>query len=106
MKKKFSDIINEGMKNGKSYEEINAELKAAGATFYLDPDGHVSDWTEQEMAEGFREGEPAEPVKQLQDFLHRDEGKAGQTIRVRTGQGMYDVSYDEDGYAVKAVLVK
>lgn len=105
MEEKFSDIINEGMKNGRSYEEINAELAAAGATFHLDAEGKVSGWSEAEMAEGFREGEPAEPVKQLQDFLHRNEDKAGQTIRVRTGQGLYDVTYDEDGYAVKAVKV-
>lgn len=106
MDKKFANIINEGIKNGKSYEEINAELAAAGATFHLDPDGRVVGWSEQEMAEGFNPGEPAQPVKQLQDFLRRDEGKAGLTVRVRTAQGMYDVFYDADGYVAKAVLVK
>lgn len=107
MEKKFSDIIIEGTRNGKSYEEINAELKAAGANFHLDPDLKiVSGWTEEEMAEGFREGEPAQPAKHLQDFLGRETAKAGQTIRALTAEGAYDVSYDADGYAVKAVLVR
>lgn len=35
MKKNFSDIILDGKKAGKSLEEINKELKEAGATFSL-----------------------------------------------------------------------
>lgn len=53
MELKFESIINEGKKTGKSIEEINSELKAAGANFHLNPDGGASGWTEQEMAEGF-----------------------------------------------------
>lgn len=106
MEKKFSDIINEGTKTGKSYEEINAELKAAGANFHLDPDGHVAGWSEAEMAEGFRPGEPAEVLPQLHACMGRDLDKADMTVRVRTAQGQYDVTRDVEGYAVKAVLVK
>lgn len=39
MEKMFEKIISEGKKSGKSIEEINAELKAAGANFHLNPDG-------------------------------------------------------------------
>ena len=57
MEKKFAEIINEGKKNGKKLSEINAELKAAGATFHLDytmtADGPQVGWSEKEMAEGF-----------------------------------------------------
>ena len=53
MEKKYVDIINEGKKQGAPVEAINAELKAAGANFRLNPDGGVDGWTEAEMAEGF-----------------------------------------------------
>ena len=39
MEQKFREIINEGKKQGAPVEAINAELKAAGATFHLNPDG-------------------------------------------------------------------
>ena len=42
MEKKYAKIINEGKAAGKSVEAINAELEAAGANFYLDPNGRVS----------------------------------------------------------------
>ncbi len=38
MEKKYAEIINEGKKQGAPVEAINAELKAAGANFYLDPE--------------------------------------------------------------------
>lgn len=46
MEKMFEKIISEGKKSGKSIEEINAELKAAGANFHLNPDGGVAGWTD------------------------------------------------------------
>lgn len=104
MSRKYADIINEGVKAGKSYEEINLDLKAAGATFHLDKDFAVIGWSEAEMAEGFRPGEVAD-VAHLGDFLARDEAKAGLTIRAITAEGPYDVTYDEGGYAVKALRV-
>ena len=39
MKKKFEQIIRAGKAAGKTVEEINGELKAAGAGFHLDVDG-------------------------------------------------------------------
>lgn len=77
MDRKFEQIINEGKKQGALVEAINAELKAAGANFHLNPDGGVSNWTEQEMAEGFMPGEPAEDVKHLHDCMRFSPDKAG-----------------------------
>lgn len=57
MEKIYENIINEGKRSGKTIEEINAELKEAGANFHLNPDGGIAGWTEQEMKEGFIPGE-------------------------------------------------
>lgn len=103
MNKTFENIINEGKKNGKKLSEINAELKAAGANFHLDADGKVAGWTDQEMAEGFMPGAPAEDVKHLRDYMRYNPEMAGQTIRVQVPEGAYDVTWDEDGRPVKAV---
>ena len=109
MDKTFENIINEGKKNGKKLSEINAELKAAGATFHLDytmtPDGPQTGWSEAEMEEGFlpaAEGEVEVP-KRLHDYMRYNPKMAGQTIRVQVPEGTYDVTWDEDGRPVKAV---
>lgn len=106
MEKKFAEIINEGKKQGAPVEAINAELKAAGANFHLNPDGGVAGWTEDEMREGFipAEKEPAD-VKHLHDYMRYDVTKAGQTVRVETPEGTYDITWDEGGHPEKAVRV-
>ena len=106
MKKKFAEIINEGCKAGKTVAEINKELKEAGANFHLNPDGGVANWTEAEMAEGFipAEKEP-EDVRHLHDYMRYDVTKAGQTVRVETPEGTYDITWDEGGHPEKAVRV-
>lgn len=106
MDKKFAKIINEGRKNGKSIEEINDALKAAGANFFIDPDVRTAGWTEQEMKEGFilAKEEPAD-VRHLHDYMRYDVTKAGQTVRVETPEGTYDITWDEDGHPEKAVRV-
>lgn len=106
MEKKFAEIIVEGKKNGKSVEEINAELKAARANFHLNPDGGAAGWSEAEMAEGFipAETEPESLRKELD--LSRREDLAGTVQRQKIAGAAYDVTYDEQGYAVKAVRVR
>lgn len=106
MEKKFAEIINEGKKQGAPVEAINAELKAAGANFHLTPDGCIAGWTEQEMAEGFipAEKEPAD-VRHLHDYMRYDATKCGLTVRVETPEGVYDITWNEDGSPVKAVRV-
>lgn len=118
MDKKYAEIINEGKKNGKTIAEINAELKAAGATFHLNPDGSVAGWTEQEMKEGFIPAEDdgkdglyeiasdGKPIRYSKKALgggvygvaipvmDRDESRADTTITV----GHWELSYDSRGY--------
>lgn len=118
MDKKYAEIINEGKATGKSIEEINKELKEAGANFHLNPDGGVSGWTEQEMKEGFIPGEDDEkdgiykiasdgkPIRYSNKALgggvygvaipvmDRDESRADTTITV----GHWELSYDSRGY--------
>lgn len=106
MNKIYENIINEGKKNGESIEVINTKLKEAGANFHLNPDGGVANWTEAEMAEGFvpAETEPAD-VRHLHDYMRYDVTKAGQTVRVETPEGTYDITWDEGGHPEKAVRV-
>lgn len=110
MEKTFENIINEGKKNGKKLSEINAELKAAGATFHLDytmcEDGPVTGWTEQEMKEGFipAENEPEKP-KKLHEYMKFDKSKAGTEETVTTATGKFTITWDEMGHPVKAVRV-
>ena len=117
MDKKYAEIINEGKATGKSIEEINAELKAAGATFHLNPDGGVAGWTEQEMKEGFIPAEDdgkdgiykiasdGKPIRFSNKapgggvygvaipVMDRDESRADTTITV----GHWELSYDSRG---------
>ena len=99
MEKIYENIINEGKKNGKTVETINAELKEAGANFHLNSDGGVANWTEAEMAEGFNlaEKEP-EDVKHLHDVMRYEE-------EVWVPEGHYRITFDEDGHATKAVRI-
>ena len=115
MEKKYAEIINEGKKQGAPVEAINAELEAAGANFYLDPNGRPTGWTEQEMKEGFKPGEKdglyeiasdGKPVRYSNKapgggvygvaipVMERDESRADTTITV----GHWELSYDSLGY--------
>lgn len=106
MEKIYESIITEGKKNGKAVETINAELKEAGANFHLNPDGGVAGWTEDEMREGFIPAETQpEDVRHLHDYMRYDVTKAGQTVRVETPEGTYDITWDEGGHPEKAVRV-
>ena len=106
MEKKFAEIINEGCKAGKTIEEINRELKEAGANFHLNPDGGVANWTEDEMREGFipAETEP-EVLPQMLDTRRRED-LAGTVQTQRIVGATYEVTYDEDGYFIKASRVR
>lgn len=105
MNKKFENIIAEGKKNGKTIEEINAELKKAGANFHLNPNGGVEGWTEAEMAEGFIPGEPAKDAQRTVDMRRREDLAGTKQIQVIPG-GKFEVEYDELGYAKSAARVK
>lgn len=106
MEKKYAEIISEGKKNGKSIEEINDALEAAGANFFIDPDVRTAGWTEDEMREGFvpAETEP-EDAKRLHDVMRYDTEKAGETLCIQCADGVYDVTWDIYGHPEKAVRV-
>lgn len=128
---KFSEIILNGKKDGKTLEEINAALKEAGATF------HLADLSEAEMVaknlkeqeEGFLPGEEplmidgclavmaddGKPIKMTSGPLakgtkasvktpsmERDMSRAGKVIHAAG----YELTYDEDGYCKSKVRMK
>ena len=106
MEKQFADIINEGKELGAPVEAINAELKAAGANFHLNPDGCIAGWSGKEMAEGFTPAtDEAKDVVHLHDYMRYSNANAGKTIRVSVPEGVYDITWDEDGHPKKAVRV-
>ena len=92
MEKKFEQIIKEGQAEGKTYEQINAELKAAGANFHLADDGRIVD-----PGEGFIE-QPAktEDVQRELDRRPRPD-LAGQTVEQHIAGATYRVTYNADG---------
>ena len=105
MKKKFEQIIRAGKAAGKTVEEINGELKAAGAGFHLDVDGRVSGWTETEVADGFiPAAEDPEDAQRTVDMRRREDLAGTKQIQWIPG-GKFEVEYDELGYAKSAVRV-
>lgn len=118
--KKFSEIIIEGQKAGKTVEEINTELKKAGATFHFETmDEAMAKAKElKEQEEGFMKGEEpmmidgqlammasdGKPIKLDGEgaavktpTMARDKSRAGTTITV----GKFKLTYDENGYCTK-----
>ena len=98
------DAIVEAYRTSKiTAEEANKALSEAKANFRFDPDKAGRGWTEAEMAAGFIPGEPAVELPDKPDMSRRQE-LAGLTVAQRTKGGIYDIYYDELGYAKKAVL--
>lgn len=100
--------VNEIMEKYKAGEitvdEANEQLKSAGAGFYLEPMTG-----EERAAKKQREDElgfiPAtdegKPLPKTADMRRRKD-LAGHVVRQMTRSGPFDVTYDADGYAVKA----
>lgn len=105
MEKKFENIITEGKRKGKTVEEINKELKEAGANFHLSSLEGNGGWTEQEMKEGFIPGAPAEDAHRTLDMSRKMEFAGTKQIQWIPG-GKFEVEYDANGYAKRAVKVK
>ena len=86
-------------------EEANAQLRQKGATFHLE---HMTD--EERAARKQREDEEGtidigrgnEPILPKTPDMRRRKDLAGQVVRQMTRSGPFDVTYDADGYAVKA----
>ena len=123
--KKFSELIIEGQKAKKTLDEINAELKAAGATFHLESMDEATAKAKalKEQEEGFKPGkEPlmvdgvlaimasdGKPIKMgggksasvKTPTMARDISRAGTTIEA----GGFRLTYDENGYCKSKVRI-
>lgn len=122
--KKFSEIIIEGQKAGKTIEEINAELKTAGATFSLKDMDEATAKAKalKEQEEGFNPGEEplmvdgvlaimasdGKPIKMegkgtavKTPTMERDMSRAGKIITA----GKWKLTYDEDGYCKSKIRI-
>ena len=98
----MTEIIRQGLANGDSYAVINKRLADAGFNLKLVPRENVG-WTEQEMKEGFKEGETGSVAPTLADLMKRDTSMAGQEKDMWCKEGKYKITWDENGYAIKAV---
>ena len=124
---KFSEIILNGKKDGKTLEEINKELKEAGATFSLKSmsEAEAKAKALKEQEEGFKKGEEplmidgvlaviasdGKPIKMdgspanasvKSPSMARDMSRAGKTIEAAG----YRLVYDNDGYCKSKVRIK
>ena len=108
MKKNINEIMEKYKAGEITVEEANEQLKSAGAAFHLEPmtDEERAAKKQREDEEGFIPAtEESEVLPKTPDMRRRKE-LAGQVVRQRTKAGRYDVTYDEDGYAVKAKRVQ
>lgn len=100
-----SEIIQQGLAHGESYELINERLKQAGFNFHIEKNRQEG-WTEEEMKSGFIPADSETPdALHLTDLMKRDAQNANKEIQVSCAEGIYKVTYDADGYAVKAVRI-
>jgi hypothetical protein len=99
----INKIVEDYQSGARTLEETNAALKDAGAAFRIDPGKNpAGGWTEAETASGFFSGAPSAPKPAGPD-MNRNTALAGWTVIQETVNGSYAVTYDADGYAVKAV---
>lgn len=98
----ITEIIRQGLAHGDSYEVINKALADAGFNLKLVPRENTG-WTEQEMKEGFKEGEPGVVFPALADMMKRNMKMAGMDEEIWCKEGKYKITWNEDGYATKAV---
>ena len=99
----ITEIIRQGFANGDSYEVINKRLADGGFNLKLVPREN-SGWTEQEMKEGFIPANSETPdALHLADLMKRDVSMAGQEKTMWCQEGQYKITWDENGYAIKAV---
>ena len=55
------------------------------------------------MKEGFKEGEPGVVFPALADMMKRNMKMAGMEEEIWCKEGKYKITWNEDGYATKAV---
>lgn len=101
----MTEIIRQGLANGDSYAVINKRLADAGFNLKLVPRENTG-WTDQEMKEGFIPANSETPdAVHLADLMKRDISMAGQEKVMWCKEGQYKITWDENGYAIKAVRI-
>lgn len=101
---KVNEIMEKYKAGEITVEEANEQLRQQGANFHLEPmtDEERAAKKQREDEEGFIPAtEEAEVLPKTPDMRRRKD-LAGQVVRQKTKSGLYDVTYDADGYAVKA----
>ena len=101
---KVNEIMEKYKAGEITVEEANEQLKSAGAAFHLEPmtDDERAAKKQREDEQGYIPAtEEAKPLPKTADMRRRKD-LAGQVVRQMTRSGPFDVTYDADGYAVKA----
>ena len=101
---KVNEIMEKYKAGEITVEEANEQLKSAGAAFHLEPmtDEERAAKKQREDELGFIPAtEEGKPLPKTADMRRRTD-LAGQVVRQMTKSGPFDVTYDADGYAVKA----
>ena len=104
---KVNEIMEKYKAGEITVEEANNQLRQQGANFHLEPltDEERAAKKQREDEQGYIPAtEEAKPLPKTPD-MHRRKDLAGQVVRQKTKSGLYDVTYNEDGYAVKASRV-
>ena len=101
---KVNEIMEKYKAGEITVEEANKQLRQQGANFHLEPmtDEERAAKKQREDELGFIPAtEEAKPLPKTPDMRRRKD-LAGQVARQMTRSGPFDVTYDADGYAVKA----
>lgn len=101
---KVNEIMEKYKAGEITVEEANEQLRQQGANFHLKPmtDEERAAKKQREDELGFIPAtEEAKPLPKTPDMRRRKD-LAGQVVRQMTRSGPFDVTYDADGYAVKA----
>ena len=101
----LSEIMEQYNAGKKTLEEANAALTEYGIRLKPLTDEERAAKKQREDELGFIPAtEEVKPLPKTPD-MHRRKDLAGQVVRQKTRSGLYDVTYNEDGYAVKASRV-
>ena len=101
---KVNEIMEKYKAGEITVEEANEQLRQQGANFHLEPmtDEERAAKKQREDEQGYIPAtEEANPLPKTADMRRRKD-LAGQVVRQMTRSGPFDVTYDADGYAVKA----
>lgn len=101
---KVNEIMEKYKAGEITVEEANKQLRQQGANFHLEPmtDEERAAKKQREDELGFIPAtEEGKPLPKTADMRRRPD-LAGRVVRQHTRAGDFDVTYDADGYAVKA----